>query len=191
MKWLLGKDPALLLLAGSVFAFVFKYWFDTINEGIKRRVEIYERLRKGFDEEPAFYPVFGALDARDSATTQADIVKADAALANLDSKLKVRFAAFIEDVGLYTKSGVLGYRLANYEFGDYTRMCYQYDAFWSNICSPGKDQKTEPLWAMFRQFHRAIEPFNAKLEANPDKEVERIEIGVDWWRFWKAFGPRP
>jgi hypothetical protein len=172
----LGHDASLLAISGAIFATLLKYWWDFRKESARKRMEIYEKLRKGFDEEEDFYPIFDALDARSDASTEQAKQAADAQISAIDSKLRARFAAYIEDVALYAKSNIFSYELANYEFGDYTRMCWEAPSFWEDLVSPQKNQKTEPLWAMYKEFEARINVCNVRLEEKPDDEIRKIRI---------------
>jgi hypothetical protein len=165
-------DASLLAIAGAVF----KYWQEVRTENRRQRVEAYERLRKGFDEEKAFFTIFAALESHAIASTADEKAAAASALRKIDYRIRMRFAAFIENVALYAKSGVFSYELANYEFGDYTRKCWVADPFWEELCDAGKKNYQEPLWGMFKEFVGKIKICDDRLKQNPDYEIKRLRV---------------
>jgi hypothetical protein len=65
----------------------------------------------------------------------------------LPIRTREKFAAFIEHIGLVTKSGLISRRLANYEFGYYAILCWECSPFWEDIVDPEAKQN-DPYWAL-------------------------------------------
>jgi hypothetical protein len=176
---LFGNDAALIPIAAGILGFLVKYWWDFRKESARRRMEVYDKLRRDFDDEEEFSEVFSCLDAYDAAIKAKDDVAAQAAdqkIRAIDWQTRQQFAAFLETVGLYAKSGVFSYELANYEFGDFTRKCWAPDSFWEDLVDVGKTKTTEPLWSLFAEFHERLAVCNARLEADPKGELKKIRI---------------
>ena len=161
----------------AIIATIAKYWWDLRKEQAKRRIEIYEKLRAGFDERQEFSEIFHAIEdhAQAKPGTQQAKDAADA-LRKLDWWKKMRFASFVENIALYAKSGVFSYELANYEFGDHARKCWYASPFWEDLCDPDKKNYEEPLWAMYKEFIERIKPCNDRLTENPDREIAELRI---------------
>jgi hypothetical protein len=165
-------DISLLAIAGGVWT----HWWDVQKERRKQRIDAYERLRKGFDEEPEFLEIFEALQAHHDSRTDQERTAVDEAMKRIDWRKRMRFAAFIENVALHAKSGIFSYELANYEFGYFARECWTTDSFWEALCDLGKKKEQEPLWTMVKEFVARIEPCNERLTADPGREVARLRI---------------
>ena len=112
-----------------------KFFLEYKRENARRRGEIYNELRKTFDgdEFKSLYEAinthYEARKALDDVENQSvmpeqyikklteDLKKAEDAVRNLPLNIRERFAAFVEHVALITKSDLISYELANYEFG--------------------------------------------------------------------------
>jgi hypothetical protein len=169
-------DISLLTIAGAILGTIVKYWWDFRKEQARRRIEVFEQLRKGFDERDEFFEIFDALEARVAAKTPSEKESADEHIRAIDWRKRMRFASFIENIALYAKSGVFSYELANYVFGDYARKCWGAGAFWEDLCDPGKKNGEEPLWTMFKEFVERVTVCDERLTANPTLEMKSLRI---------------
>jgi len=121
-----------------------------------------------------FNPIFRALDAYKYGSPE-ERSEAEKAIHDLSLRLKEKFAAFIEHIGLLTKSGVLSYRLANYQFGYYAILCWECSPFWDDITDPDTKQN-DPYWALYREFVENLRPVASALKSKSVAEVAKLKI---------------
>jgi hypothetical protein len=101
---------------------------------------------------------------------------AEAAIRALSINIRARFAAFIEHVALVTKSGIISYRLANYEFGYYAIMCWECGSpFWDDLTDDDTKQK-DPYWGLYCEFVSKLREAASDLEINPSAEIARLKF---------------
>jgi hypothetical protein len=185
---------SLLVIAATVF----KFLWDANKEQRRQRIDTYEKLRKELDDPDRLFTVVEQLETRAAAADELEeakkagdpvkIAAAQTTLSTADNDLrqiklyeKMRFASLIEFVALHAKSGTFSYELANYQFGDIARKCWDADAFWEDI-EDGKPRREEPLWGMFYEFIRRVNKCDYRLTKNPKRELRRTSLGVDWYR---------
>jgi len=138
--------------------------YEVSKDATRRRSETYDKLRIAFDGEE-FAPVYDALDnyaqalkpftnassdskgdappISDESTRERAV--ADNAVRKLSPNVRRGFAASIEHIALVTKSGLISYTLANYEFGYYAILCWDCEPFWHDL------EQNTPYWALYAQ----------------------------------------
>ena len=165
-----------------------KFFLEYKRENARRRGEIYNELRKTFDgdEFKSLYEAinthYEARKALDDVENQSvmpeqyikklteDLKKAEDAVRNLPLNIRERFAAFVEHVALITKSDLISYELANYEFGWYSILCADCEAFWDKM------DKGDAYWALYEDFVSKLRPKAKALKENPKDEIEKLRF---------------
>jgi hypothetical protein len=136
-----AATAALCSAIAAVVAFVISvvtFWLKTreyFRSITLKRFEKYYAISRAFDEDATVQEVIRALEEGDEKK-----------LAGLDRSKKVTFICFIEDVVIMRNSGLLTSDLAAYTFGYYARLCYQRDAFWTDL------KRSDPFFKAFTSF---------------------------------------
>jgi hypothetical protein len=159
---------ALLGIAGSIF----KFGYEFRRDGARQRSDLYDKLRERFDGEE-FDNIFTALDNYAEALPEQQ-AQEEQAIRDLTINDRGGFAAFIEHVALVTKSGLISYPLANYEFGFYAIRCWECAPFWDDLCDDAKQD--DPYWALYREFVENLRPAAEALKNNPSGEIAKLRF---------------
>ncbi|RNJ50328.1 hypothetical protein [Methylocystis hirsuta] len=171
-------DGLTLVALSGIAGSIFKFGYELKKDGVKRRSDLYDDLRKEFDGG-SFDNIFTALDDYDTAVKHnpagsLPVIQAEISIRSLPLNDKYRFAAFIEHVALVTNSGIISYPLANYAFGEYARLGWNCAPFWDDLCDTSKQK--DPYWAMYQEFVAKLQPAAEALNATPSKAVAKIRF---------------
>jgi hypothetical protein len=105
-----------------------------------RRLELFQAMRKRFEESPAMQRVRAALEA-DKEDAVTSLAKND----------KVDFLAFYEDLALMVDSRMMRPEIAQYWFGFYVVLANEKQAFWADL------NPNLPYWRVVRQFAQKMQ----------------------------------
>lgn len=118
----------------TIFVF-FKGILEYSHQNAMRRLELFQSMRKRFEESAPIQRVREALESE----------KEDS-LAALSKKDKVDFLAFYEDLALMVDSGLMRSEIAQYWFSFYILMANDEQGFWADL------DANLPYWKVVRQF---------------------------------------
>lgn len=130
-----------------------KFLLEYQRENKRKRMEMYMGLRQKFRENADFDPIFAALDEYADTETDDETATARLKLSSLPYSSRYEFVALLDDIAMAMNSGTLRPRVANYSFGYYAIVCWEVDAFWTDL----REDKDDPYWSLFRRFVRRIE----------------------------------
>lgn len=105
------------------------------RQNAMRRLELFQAMRRRFEESQAMLRVRAALESDDAN-----------ALASVTRNDKVDFLAFYEDLALMVDSGMMHPEIAQYWFGFYVVLANEEQAFWADL------NPNLPYWKVVRQF---------------------------------------
>jgi hypothetical protein len=167
-------DGLTLLVVLGIFGSIGKFAYESTRDGTRRRSDLYDKLRERFDGDE-FDPVYTALENYNYCPPE-ERANAEVAIRALPINIRARFAAFIEHVALVTKSGIISYRLANYEFGYYAIMCWECGPpFWDDLTDEATKQN-DPDWALYRDFVRMLRLAASELKRNTSAEIAKLKF---------------
>lgn len=169
----------LLGLLGVVGA-IWKFLYDFNKDRKATRHQIFERLRNTFDSEK-FDEIYSNLDAYYDCETESQKSLVASQIRGLSISDRGGFAAFVENIALLTKSGIFDYRLAHYQFGHYTILCWDCAPFWEGIGEADVkgqkiDGRNDPYWALYKDFVAHMREQAQALKIDPAGEASRLKL---------------
>lgn len=128
-------------IIGTFFAVLvaLKGILEYSHQNAMRRLELFQAMRRRYDESPAMNRVRAALEAEEESVL-ASVPKAD----------KVEFAAFYEDLALMVDTGMMRPLIAQYWFGYYVALADGEQSFWSDM------NPDLVYWKVFRRFAKKM-----------------------------------
>jgi hypothetical protein len=166
-------DILKLLLAGGVGAAILPLATEGLNilHGRRdRRYAIYDDLRKSFDENSIYAPIFKSLDLIDG--TEAEIEKGKKKLAEINDSLRHGFLAMLERIALVWRSDILPVSVLNYNFGHYTILAYDTIELWPN----GLEDRDHEYYASLADFVQTLRLEREKLRANRAAYIRTVRL---------------
>jgi len=141
----------ILGIFGTVGVFI-KGIFEFSRQNAMRRLELFQSMRKRFEESPSIKRVRDALES-DGKDAFATLTKND----------KVDFLAFYEDLALMVDTRMMRFDIAQYWFSFYVIMANDEDAFWVGL------DPNLPYWKVVRQFAAKMKLAEANLAGQTQK----------------------
>jgi hypothetical protein len=151
------KDVVTIAGTGLGLLAAAKGLIEYSEQNAQRRLQLFQDLRRRFEEKPAMQKMRAAIEAQGPNQLRA-IAKND----------KVDFAAFYEDVALMMNSGLIRPEVAHYWFGFYAVSADEDDAFWSDL------NKELPYWRVFRQFARTMRQLDQSTGSHDQPRLYRV-----------------
>lgn len=116
------------------------------QQGRQKRAEHFFALRHRLKETPEFAEIAALLDTAGAADKGlADAAEAE--LAAMPFQVKRDYLGLFEEVALAVNSGLVKRQVAHYMFGYYAILCWESQAFWSNV------NKFSEYWKLYEDFY--------------------------------------
>ena len=157
----------------GLFGGLVKFYYEFARDNARRRSDLYDKLREKFDSDE-FGNIYEAID-RYTYCLPEEKGEVEKAIRALPLHVRDKFAAFIEYVGLLTKSELLSCELSNDEFGYYAILCWECTPLWDDITDPVLKQN-DPYWALYREFVEKLRPVATALKGNPSAEIAKLKL---------------